>query len=112
MAAAKRRATCGELFTKFKILALASKFLLSLLSLLMDNMEKCQTNSDIHSISKRYGYNLHVSNTNLSKYKKGAYYSVVRLFNRLPPNINSLIHDTKIFKPALKDYIACLIPAL
>jgi hypothetical protein len=26
----------------------------------MDNMEKYQTNSDIHIISKRYRYNLHI----------------------------------------------------
>jgi hypothetical protein len=51
MAAAKRRASCRDLFKKFNILPLASKFLLSLLSFIVDKMEKFQTNSDIHSIS-------------------------------------------------------------
>jgi hypothetical protein len=66
----KRRASCRELFKKFNILSLASKLLLSLSSFLMNNTEKFQTNSDIHNISTRYRYKLHVPNTNLSKYKK------------------------------------------
>jgi hypothetical protein len=65
MAATKRIASCRELFKKFNILPLASEFLLSFV---VDNMKKFQTNSHIHSISTRYRYNLHVPNTNLSKY--------------------------------------------
>jgi hypothetical protein len=45
MAGAKRRASCRELFKKFNILPLASEFLLSILSFVVDNMEKFQTNS-------------------------------------------------------------------
>jgi cytochrome c oxidase subunit IV len=51
MADTKRRASCRELFTKFNILALASEFLLSTLSFVVDNFETFQTNSDIHNIS-------------------------------------------------------------
>jgi hypothetical protein len=105
MAAANRRASCRGLFKKFNILPLACEFLLSLLSLIVDNMEKFQTNSDIHSISTRYRYNLHVPGTNLSKYQKGVHYSGIKLFNKLQPNINSLNHDIETFKPALKDYL-------
>jgi hypothetical protein len=75
MAGTKRRASCRELFKKFNILPLASKFLLSLLSFVMDNIETFQTNSDIHNIRARYRYNLHVPNTNLSKYQKGRWLS-------------------------------------
>jgi hypothetical protein len=98
MAATKRIASCRELLKKFNILPLASEFLLSLLSFVVDNMKKFQTNSHIHSISTRYRYNLHVPNTNLSKYQKGVYYSVIKLFNKLPPNIKSLNHDINRFK--------------
>jgi hypothetical protein len=70
MAGSKRRASCGELFRKFNILPLASEFLLSLLSFVVDNIEKFQINSDIHNISTRYRYNLHVPITNPCKYKK------------------------------------------
>jgi hypothetical protein len=102
VAATKMRASCWELFKKLNILPLASEFLLSILSFLM-NTEKFQTNSDINSI--RYRYNLHVLNANLNKYQKGVYYSGIKLFNKLPPNIQSSNHDIKIFTPALKEYL-------
>jgi hypothetical protein len=105
LAGTKRRASCRKLFKKFNILPLASEFLLSLLSFVVDNFETFQTNSDIRNISTRYKYNLHVPNTNLSKYQKGVYYSGIKLFNNLPPTIKSLNHDIKKFKPALKEYL-------
>jgi hypothetical protein len=71
MTGTKRRASCRELFKKINILPLASEFLRSLSSFAVDNIETFQTNSDIHNISTRYRYNLHVPNTNLSKHKKG-----------------------------------------
>jgi hypothetical protein len=37
--------------------------------------------------------------------KKGVYCTGVKLFNNLPPTIKSLHNDTKVFKPALKDYL-------
>jgi hypothetical protein len=105
MAGTKRTASYRELFKKFNILPLASKFLFSLLSFVVDNIETFQTNSDIHHISTRYRYNLHVPNTNLSKYQKGVYYSGIKLFNNLPPTIKSLNHDIKKFEPARKGYL-------
>jgi hypothetical protein len=95
MAGTKRRASCRELFKKFNILPLASEFFLSLLSFVVDNIETFQTNSDIHNITTRYRYNLHVPNTNLSKCQKRVYYSGIKLFNNLPPTIKSLNHDIK-----------------
>jgi hypothetical protein len=95
MGGTKRRASCRELFKKFNILPLASKFLLPLLSFVVDNIETFQTNSDIHNINTRYRYNLHVPSTNLSKYQKGVYYSRIKLFNNLPLTIKSLNHNIR-----------------
>jgi hypothetical protein len=86
MVGTKRRASCRELFKKFNIFPLASEFLLSLLSFVMDNLETFQTNSNIHNISTGYRYNLHVPNTVLRKNQKGVYYSGIKLFNNPPPN--------------------------
>jgi hypothetical protein len=71
MAGTKRRASCRELFKKCFILPLASEFLPSFLSFVAENIETFQTNSDIHNLTTRYRYNLHVPNTNLRKYQKG-----------------------------------------
>jgi hypothetical protein len=43
--------------------------------------------------------------TNLTKYKKGAYYTGIKLFNNLPPTFKSLNYDIKVFNPAMKDYL-------
>jgi hypothetical protein len=74
-------------------------------SIVEDSIEKFQANSDSYNISTRYRYNLHVPNTNLSKYKKWVYRTGIKLFNNLPLTIKSLInHDIKKFKPAPSFY--------
>jgi hypothetical protein len=105
IAGAKRRAACRELFKKFNILPLDSEFLLSLLLFIVDNMEKFQRNLDINSISTRHRYNPHVPNSNLSKYQKEVYYSGIKIFNNLPPNVKKLSHNIKMFKRALKQHL-------
>jgi hypothetical protein len=76
---AAKKTSCRELFKKFNILPLASEFLLSILSFIVYTIEKFQTNSVIQSTSTRYRYNLHVPNSNLSKYQKGVYYYGTKL---------------------------------
>jgi hypothetical protein len=80
--------------SEFNILALANKFLLSLLLLVLDNMKKFQTNSDIHNISTRYSYSLYVTTTNLSKYQEGAYSTGIHSF--------SYLSLTMVFQPRHK----------
>jgi hypothetical protein len=41
----------------------------------------------------------------ITKYQKEVYYTGIKLFNHLPPEIKSLNYDIKVFKPALKDYL-------
>jgi hypothetical protein len=99
MAGTKMRASCKELFKTFNILPLASEFLFSLLSFVADNLETYQTKST------RYRYNLHVPNTDLSKYQKGVYCSGIKLFSNLLPTIKRLNHNIKKFQPSLKEYL-------
>jgi hypothetical protein len=83
----------------------ASEFLLSLLSFVVDNMEKFQTNSNTHSINTRHKHDFHMPNANLITYQEGAYYAGIKLFSTLPASIKSLNHDMKVFEPAMKDYL-------
>jgi hypothetical protein len=69
MAGTKRRVSCMELFKKFNILPLTSEVLLSLSSFVVDNRNISNKLRYPH-ISTRYRYNIHVPNTNLSKYRK------------------------------------------
>ncbi|KDR14348.1 hypothetical protein L798_10380 [Zootermopsis nevadensis] len=102
MAGTKSRASFRELLKKFNILPLASEFLLSLFSSVVNNIEKFQTNSDIHNI--RYRYNPHVATLASVNIKKES--TVLKLsFSIISPTIKSLNHDIKKFKPALKEYL-------
>jgi hypothetical protein len=78
MAGIKRRASWRELFKKFNIIPPASEYLLSLLSFIVDKMEKFQTNSDIHSINTRHKHDLHQPSAKLTSYQKGAYYAGIK----------------------------------
>jgi hypothetical protein len=57
-AGVKRRVTCREPFKKSNTFPLARELLQSLLSFTVDNMEMCQTNSNINSINTRYKHDL------------------------------------------------------
>jgi hypothetical protein len=105
VAGVKRIVFCRELFKKLNILPFASEYLLSLLSFVVDNMEKFQTNSDINNINTSHKHDLHQPSANLTSYQKGAYYAGIKLFTTLPGSIKSLNHGIKVFKPALKDYL-------
>jgi hypothetical protein len=101
-----KNVSCRELFKKFNKLPLASEFLLSLLTSILDNIEKLNTNSDIHSLNTKNQYDLHMPNANLSSYQKGVYYmqeSSYSVFFYLA--LKLLNHDLKVLKPTLKDYL-------
>jgi hypothetical protein len=70
----------------------------------VENLDKFQRNTDVHNLNTRRKYDLHMPNTNLTKYQIGVYYTGIKLLNNLPPTIKSL-NDIKVFKPALKDYL-------
>jgi hypothetical protein len=111
MAGTKRGASCRELFKKFNILPLANKFLLSLLSFVVDNIETFKTNSDICNINTRYRYNLHVPNTNLSKYQKASncvdsFYLTQEFCSHF--NGSFLCNDNTTFSYILITYLLCL----
>jgi hypothetical protein len=105
MAGVNSRVCCRKFFRKFNILPFASEFILCLLSFVVENLDKFQRNTEEHNLNTRCKYDLHMPNTNLTKYQKGVYYTGIKLFNNLPPTIKSLNRDIKAFKPALKDHI-------
>jgi hypothetical protein len=48
---------------------------------------------------------LHVPSVQLTKIKKGLYYSGVILYNSLPHNIKKVVYDVDWFKHKLKDFL-------
>lgn len=78
------------ILSKFNILAPASEFFLSVLSSVLTNMLKFETNSHTHDICTLHLNDLHVSSTNL-KYQKDVYYAGPMLFNNPTPTKNVYI---------------------
>jgi hypothetical protein len=58
----------------------------------VENLGKLQRNSDVHNLNKRQRYDLHMPTSNLNKYQKAEYYTVIMLVNNLPTTIISLNH--------------------
>jgi hypothetical protein len=60
----------------------------------------------MHDLNRRVKYDLHMPNSNLTKYQKWVYCSGIRSFSNLPTTIKNINHNVKILKPALKE---CLL---
>ena len=99
------RVSCRDLFKKLNILPLHSQYILSLLLFVVKNMDIFTTNSDVHPINTRHRSDLHPPLIKLTKYKKGVYYSGIKIFNSLPQNIKKLAENVKKFKLTLKKFL-------
>ena len=69
------------------------------------NIDKFKSNSEIHSINTRHGFDLFLPAAKLSKYQKVAYYSGIQIFNHLPQSIKCLSGNVKKYKTALKEFL-------
>jgi hypothetical protein len=65
-----------------------------LLSFVINNRQHFRINSDIHDINTRNDLDLHCQ-SHLSVYQKGAHYTGIKVFNRLPVPIKQLSHHKK-----------------
>ena len=99
------RDSCRKPFKHLRIFPLQSQYIFSLLLFVVQNKSIFQLKSEIHSINTRQNSNLYQPQANLTLYQKGIYYSGVKTFNNLPPNIRNLFSDIKRFKLELVKYL-------
>jgi hypothetical protein len=59
----------------------------------------------MHNINTRNNLDFHYPQARPSVYQKGALYTGIKLFNRLPGSIKQLSHDPKQFQTALKGFL-------
>ena len=102
---ASNRVSFHELFKKLNILPLHSQYILSLLLLVVKNIEEFISNSEVHSINTRHRSDSYPPSIKWTKYQKGVYYSGIKIFSHLPQNIKSLSWNVKKFKLALKRFL-------
>ena len=97
--------SCGQLFKNLRILPLQSLYIYSLAMCVVNNIHLYQTNSEVHGIGTRYGPDLCLPLTNLTKYKNGGYYCSIKIFNQLPKNIKKRSHNAQKFGLVLSKFL-------
>jgi hypothetical protein len=72
---------------------------------MLNNIHLFITNQEIHSINTRSNLNFHIPVANATKFKKGGYYSGIKLFNHLPLHVKSLSNDINLLRTSLKRFL-------
>ena len=83
-----QQSTYCELFKKLNILPLYLQYILSLLLLVVKNVDEFIMNSEVHTINTGHRSDLHPPSINLTKYQKGVYYSGI---NPCPANVENMM---------------------
>jgi hypothetical protein len=92
-----------RMFQKIKNITITvSIYIYSLLLYVINNRQHFKLNSD--NINTRNNLDFHYTQARLSVYQRGAYYTGIGLFNKLPGSIRQLSHDRKQFKTTLKGF--------
>jgi hypothetical protein len=71
----------------------------------VQNKDLFITNIENHSLETRQSNNLYTPQANLTSYQKGAYYSGINIFNKLPLDIKNVNDNIIKFKAALKRFL-------
>ena len=103
----KKRESCKPLFEKLKVLTLTGEYIYSVMCYVVDNIDKFQTNFSVHGRTTRNMNELHRPTNSLKLFQKGAYYSAIQIYNKLPNNIKLLCiqRKSKPFKTSVKEFL-------
>jgi hypothetical protein len=94
------RESCRESFKELKILTLLSQYIFSLLLFVVHNRGYFASNN----INTRRKNELHLPQISLTMYRKGVFYSGIKVFNALPTTSKDISSNPKKFKVTLKHY--------
>jgi hypothetical protein len=83
-AGCSNRVSCRDLFKKLQILPLASQYALSLLMCVVQDKNVFLTDNENSNLDTRQRNNLYFPQANSTVYQRGAYYSGIKIFNKLP----------------------------
>ena len=82
--------SCKQLFKKLNILTLLSQYIVSLIDFVIKNRELYRTNRDVHGLTTRNSFDLHLPLVKLTVVQRGVLYSGCKVFNKLPTHKKSL----------------------
>jgi hypothetical protein len=99
------RTSCRDLFWQLEILPLKSQYIFSILLFVLKNKNLFITNYDRHNVQTRHSDNLYLPTSSLTLYQNGVYYTGIKFFNNLPPELKELVQMPKIVKNSLRRYL-------
>jgi hypothetical protein len=91
--------SCRSLFKKLQILPLKSQYMLSLLMFVVQHKTFFLTNVENYNLDTRQRNNSYLSQANWTIYQKGAYYSGIKMFNKLPLEIKNVVGNPPLPPP-------------
>jgi len=95
--------SCRGLSEKLDILPVPLQYIF-LSHVICNNQNNFYMGLDVHRLNTRNKNQLHIPTTHLSTFQKGVTYSGIRIFNRLPSNIQHLRNEGVCFKNKLRKY--------
>ena len=97
--------SCKQLFKKLNILTLSSQYIVSLIDFVIKNRELYGTNRDVHGLTARNSFDLHLPSVNMTVVQRGVLYSGCKVFNKLPTHTKNLLDNPRHLKKRLKSYL-------
>ena len=98
------RYSCRNLFKKINILPVPSH-ILSLMLFIIENQQDFFTNTYVHGLDTRHKNHLYLPALSLTCVQKAVLYYGIKIFNKLPSNIQNYKGVRKKFKKELKKYL-------
>jgi len=93
------------IFKAFKMLTIASQYILTLMTYLAHNLENFTFNNSLHGRCPRRRILLHTPVTNLVSYLKVMHYTTTEIFNILPKCAADLMVDKQQFVQSLRNIL-------
>ena len=86
-------------------MTLYSQYIYSLILVVVNNKMLFTLNNETHVYNTRNNNNLHLPLVHLTKFSKGLHITGIKVFNHLPQNLKTLVHDSRKFKCSLKRFL-------
>jgi hypothetical protein len=100
----RQRTSCREKFNKLQILTVPSLYIHEMMTFVIKNPDKYQTNVSVHSGDMRQNH-LHLQSVRLYSFQNDVYYSSIRIFNKLSPYFVQLRGNAMAFNNTLKNFL-------
>ncbi|GFG36777.1 hypothetical protein Cfor_01984 [Coptotermes formosanus] len=104
LAGVSSRTSCRNLFKEFKILTIASLYILEVTCFICKYCNSLKKNTQVHQHDTRRKLDIHVKMKNTETYKKSVINMGTKIYNKLPGFLKE-IDDTKIFRKKLKSFL-------